>query len=493
MMSDKKKYLKDLEKELEDLPLRDRFLQEISDHLEDSDEDNIHPLTYQTMYQKIGTPKEIKNNYYSILKPLRIFYFGAEGLFYGFLLLPFGLTYFLFSGFLMTGSFLGILGLILFCALWFIGFSLAFKHWKKITQETGYPLWSWILLILLPTSIALGTQLFTLLSCCSIGNSLKDIVSIGVVFFLIVMSLILASYLAWKNLMVTTKQVSGSWKKRIAFSLFLYLLIYGILRIGISYGIFSHILFTGINPFITALFMPLIFLEFMALTIQNSLFSTQELVHGIWTINFLGLILFFLIAQAMVPLIKKRKPSWLRIGVAWLALSLFVVNPNSYAPQLEWHKKIIPISENIEKEQHGFLYGLMKYANQNEGRMYRYHVVWQNNQFELEQNSGVVFLVDPVTVEKNFYAQMLSSAETVSKPSDKTPNWPEELGCMGEPGQVFGSFISCHHLTWKGSPLFSADYTSTISDIAVSEDRKWLMLIVTMGAYNPEYAYLVEL
>jgi hypothetical protein len=165
-----------------------------------------------------------------------------------------------------------------------------------------------------------------------------------------------------------------------------------------SYGLFQDLPPTESLIFLP--FTPFFIVEFIMLIFGTLLFSNfdSRLVYGTLAIDFLGLILIFLIIQAVIDVIKNKRVNYLRFGLAFLAITLLLVNPQAYVPDIEWQVPVTHISENIEKEQHGVFYGILKYANQDEGSLYGYEVEWQDGEFLVTQNSGKVFAIDSVVL-----------------------------------------------------------------------------------------------
>ena len=261
-MQDKKEYFACLERELEDLPMKDRLLQELTDHVEDMEEDSARngrtSLTLEKMKQKIGDSKYIKTTCYSILNPLRALYFISEGLFYGLLLFPFGMASMFSFGRICVlfgdrlsmnriDIFLTFAAVGLFCILWFVGYSFAFGHYKILKKTTGYSLLTWIILIMFPSSVIwiglLSTLLGEVFTCPScVEAPLMDILSIMTAMFVIVLSLGAMGLLALKTSKVHLKSRINVGQKGSIF-LAIYLIAYGILRTGNSYGLFEYLPF----------------------------------------------------------------------------------------------------------------------------------------------------------------------------------------------------------------------------------------------------------
>lgn len=516
-MSGKKKYFAELEEELKNLPLKERLLQELSDHVEDLEQEEANTLNIQKMNRKIGDPKYIKTSYYSILNPLRGLYFLAEGLFCGLLLLPLGMVSFLSQGMLTNifypaslggdRSFLTILSILLglgfFCFLWFIAFSSAFKHWRKLTKTTGYPLRFWIPLMLFPTVAIWGSffvnSLNLFLECPRCNEyPMSDLASIVAPIIISSGVLFLAGHLAWKKSKLPLRKSKIQWSKGIDFILALYLVAYGLLRTGATYELLEWMSVEDPSlfmQFLMQLFTPLFFFEYLTLLLVNSL--GHSFTSGVWTIGFIALVLFFLVVQWIVDLIKNKKITWLRAGVAWWALSLLLVNPHVYAPTIEWQKSALPISENIEKEQHGILYGLLKYSNQSEGRFYRYNVEWSDAEFIVTQNSGEAFRINPEKLDEGTYTSIVDSSESNIEFQNEQVTLVEGLKCvsqdLGMENTKVADFFNCSQLEWQGASILEVEYSIIVSDLAFSEDGTWLILVLQSGFYDPEYVYLVEL
>ena len=250
--------------------------------------------------------------------------------------------------------------------------------------------------------------------------------------------------------------------------------------------------------------LAIFFSEFIASIFGVVLFSSfdDNFLHGSVAVTFIGFIIFFLFAQAALEIIKNKKMPWVRFGVAFWALSLLFVNPEAYTPEINWQKPVELVSQNIEKEQHGIFYGLLKYMNQEEGQLYRYKVEWSDGKFLIKQNDNRIFTVDPERLSSDSYKAIVDAVRPASESPTEKVTMPQGVECFSvdqqsiittESADQSADFFNCSSLSFNGDPIFGIENWAMVTDTSLSPDKKWLMIVIESGAYDPEYVYLVNL
>ncbi len=527
-------FLTELDELMPEHPYKKRWMKELNDHLDDLKEDlsyNNRSLSSLAITERMGNPKKTVSDFYEKLHPWRALYYWSEALFTGVIVLsismmlwPLHIAFFAWDDFFarpedssISASILLVTivpRLLLTCAIWFIVHSLAWKKAYKNQKETGLSMIPWGILITLPFLLI---QVIWLKSVWGMGYEQEFMSSETLFMFLGLGGLVFcnlgASFLA-RHFVIQkkhqTKSAEKPSKSSKALYLFigLYLIAYGLLR---TLGTYVELPYPELANSVGLMFLPIVILEFMS-TIMIGMISQNNaniLAFAIPLLYGVGLILIFISVQSLVHMIYKKRWSWSRVGLTVYALSILLINVDRLNPELEWDSAQVEIVSNtIEKEQTGLFYPLFKWTNQDEGKMFRYAVDFEDGEFILQQNTGKEFRFRPEEwSESNAKSIVKDAASIQSFPNRGDDSFPDGFSCTmlhegdAKEGTVLilpnpedpNALNTCHELFFQGKRIFFTEEWKEVKDLALSSDGKWALIVIPSSFYDPDYVYLVKL
>lgn len=516
-----KDFFQQLKNELHGHPYRDRFLEELEAHAEDLKEEELNDENWR---YRMGEPLSIKETFMKTMHPFAKILFYLEGFCYGVLLMPINMFFFLSvadSG-SIDGLLLSIYRALILIGTLFLLYFICFKRFLNIKPTVNKGVWWWTILISLPSFIWL---IASVIGYFFRQTLLMPNLTPGYIVFLILSAgLIYGACKAAQRFSddkILNKNKTA-WVLRIAaFSYFLGFLIF---RTANSYvDLMGYEASTPLANFFSplwALESMFVFLSKIALNLFDYLLGGSNSVFI--NIYFPALILGFLSIYSLWIVFKHKKVIFLRLGIFAYVLSLFFLNTEAYTNKLSFKVEALNLSHILEKNEVSFLYGPMKFFHENEGRLFRYAVNFKNGEFEIQNNTGKSYFVNPEKLDANFSKQNFYSLISKTESSNFSEyfkgtlnpsigvneiSWPTDFICENEALQSEETMIetkefipivnisnspTCLRLLYKGKVILE-EIRGIFTDVDFSEDKKWMVIVFTKGFQNPEDVYLVKL
>jgi len=525
----KEKFFKQLKDELHGHPFRGRFLEELQDHAEDlvsNEKIKNDSIQSEIIKKYLGAPKEIKSNFMKTMHPFANILFYLEGICYGLLLMPINMFFFLIvaSSGSIDSLFISIYRAIVLIGTLFLLYFICFKRFLNIkpTVNKG-PFW-WTVLISLPSFIWLIASIIGLFYRPTI---LMPNLAPGYIVYLILSVGLL--YTSWRTAnrfsddKILNKNKSLFIIRIVAFSYFISFLIF---RTANSY--IDLMIYQGDSvSFLAEIFSPLLMLEDLFSFLSNVTLSLFDYISGgsnsiFINVYFPALILGFISIYSLWIVTKHKKVIFLRLGIFSYVLSLFFINTEAYTERITFQVDALPLSSIIEKNELKFLYGPTKFFNEEEGRLFNYAVDFKNGEFEVQNNIGKSFYVNPEKFNANFNHQNFDSLISKIVASNYNNNlkgvlnpeigvneiiWPTDFICENEALQIEEPIIetkaksemvninnspTCLRLLYKGEVVLE-EIRGIFTDVDFSDDKKWMAFVFTKSFQDPEEVYLVKL
>ncbi len=507
-------FFSQLRREFQNDPYRDRFLAELEDHAEDlAEAQNIAPKSLNSgfMQKHFGEPSQIKETFHRIVRPWDKLFFVLEGLFYGFLMLPlsFVFTHSLQNFLLRDFADLGMLGAPF---LWLFFYGLAFYRYRKFELGLRRPWLLWLALIAGPSLIHAGLFFWDAGSLAAsvypesqtsymfppaILKALAAFIGINAV----------AAVTGWLLSGISSSKKTASSAILIAFfkkAIFVYFALFIALRTGGTYLGFPAILSSGIAVLYYP-FAPLFFAEYLSGFFFSSIFGSQSQANLLFSLYIPAMVLIFLGLQSLVALLRQKNWRSPRLLVLAYVVSLGFLTPRPFELHPDYALPALPVSRLAEKRQASILYPAMKYFNQDEGTLFHYQIGYDSAHAQLyfRQNTGQTFYLNPQAwaegrPEALFGASALSAGNNPPRLAEAGEyavrnGFKAHLLCEGAPEADFSasSWQLCPKIKFKGRAL--SDSPLDVKDIAFSPDGRWLLLLLSTGAYNPQEVHLLDL
>jgi len=518
-----KKFFKQLKDELHGHPYRERFLEELEDHVEDLEEEQLNDENWR---HRMGKPLGIKETFVKIMHPFRQITFYLEALIYGFLLFPVNIVIFsTASEGLTTGSGLmvAIFKIIIYLGILFIFYFVCIKRYLNLKLKTSKSPVSWIILLISPSFLWQFLQISSLIYSIFSAQSELDFY-LKLSFFQYLAFYVLSGiilYLAWKMANFKQKEKPSNkykWSlliKKIIFTYFIGFLIFRTLSTYIDPNLIQeNNLWAHIFSPLTKLEIGVSFITQIILYLFNLIFSKE--VSLFINLYLPGFILVVLAGHSLWVMIKNKKIFFLRMGLIAYVFSLFLINVETYEGKKEFEVESITVSKILEKHEATIFYRPMKYFNHDEGKLFRYAANFEDGVFKLQNNTGKIFTIDPDRINGPLKDQQFNVLVTeterfpfheewkgITSEGSKIEkiDWPGNITCEkkkfreesdtgGEPVYYYSGRV-CEKIFYKNELVIEDDYLS-IADVDFSDDGKWMMLI-NERTYDPDDVYLVKL
>lgn len=480
-------FFKQLKAELHDHPYRDRYLEELQNHVEDLEKDTSESnkkLTDKIMKKRMGDAKTVKENFLNIMNPFDKLFFILEGLFYGLLFVP--ITFFIFSQLRSDlhfagywgafGSFESLLATIAFNLLvLFVLYVLAYQRFEALEPMVNFKKRTWNLLLLGPGLVALATSFYF-----EITNEFAFTMH-PVTAFLILLTYgllhLITIYLASNlyRLKLKEKNKLIDWLKYgikiLAFTYFVLCVLYR--TIGSHIAVMKPGNFPDSIAFLQ-IFAPLQMIEINFGRAWAGLMNSSLLdVNPFITLYLPAILILFVTAQSVWMIVRQKK--WLNFRglIVFYIVSLFFISPQHFVEKPDFKGAYINVSEMIEKKQVSIFYPILKYFNANRGGLFKYEVGYERNgeptpSLVVRDNTGKNYHLNQSDLEK----EKINFSTLIDQVEQDNPNkltgfedW-ENLGNMDE-------FLSNH--LWSNQ--------QSASDLAFSKDKKWALVVIPNEFY----------
>ena len=312
-----------------------------------------------------------------------------------------------------------------------------------------------------------------------------------------------SNYLALKAKNITLGKIESKIFNAIGFALKTILGLYIIFSIIYRTILVYSPSFFEAWPF-TIIFSPLFWVETQFGRMWAGLLSADFYNIGTFKAFYLPLlILLFVGIQSLWVLINSKKWLSLRSLILVYIVSLFFITSTNFVNKPDFKLETINLSTVMEKNKVGLLYPLLKYLNYESGAHFRYAVTSENNKFFILNNSGEIFSVnvnEPFNNSEKLAGQIKVNKEQGSEEMSKKLhskmdimvsmlNWPKDFECVEK------DFITqnyCPEVWYQGKLIFKSSEIDT-TDLALSENKKWLLLVTSKNSWGPEEVYLIKL
>lgn len=491
-MKPKEEFFSQLAAEFPEHPLKERYLSELRDHVEDLEEDlqlNSHQLTPELMSKKLGSPKEIKNNFFDVMLPLRHLIFGMESLLWGSLLVPplvyMGIILMYLSVDVSPANekpliFLGLLSMLGLNLLSIYIYKVLQGRGKVLESKLGISKTAWGLSLLVPPFISLpfiGIAMFREFGISSIAGICLLVAVLGAFSLAVVLkkNSFLDKPLARLNTLATPS------------FLFFFSLLFVMENLGFP---LSGVLGTA-NTFL-AWSAEILLLPFTPLSSHP-----EKLLTFIPT---LGVLLSLSALCIVFSMFYFRQWLWAQASLLLIILGCLFSNP-FLAHSWLFHSQSL-ISAYIEQEEFGHFYRLARFWNQTR-RGISYNVEFMNGAFHVGQNLGKTYSFNPKNILQgpDYKVKLDNSAPYDDTALAKEP-LPESFKCLEvglDPTYEKTDTSFCAHFTLEGEyfefyvePRSGYSITSVIHDIAISDDKQSAVLVVS-SSETPQEVYFVDL
>jgi len=519
----KKKFFQELEEKLPSNKYRERFLQELNDHLEDS----AHAAMVsgkkkgeaeEKALKKMGEPKEIAFIYRLLTEKRSLFLIYFEGLLWGLVSIPLytnsvALAMLSLNYNNVTAEENFIDGGIIFLFMAFIIAGVSFIFYSLIFAK----FYSFLINPLHTYTITYAIVVFTppIIFFLVMLIQLKNSSILGIIGGYLLMGAIVLfgvlkfnkkgiNYLAerYKN----NKHKSRMW---LHLGVSTYLLLGGILTWLYHDTLIFH-------QEIVTILTPLLIVEWLLIVLGNvSNYFPISSVMGFWIIGwalsgilFLSLTRFLQYGRAIQKKNTIKFP-WIYLTLFVFSVKLLVLSPASEAI-IDWNKPSFEISKKIEVQQTWPFYTLIKYLTYDSGFSY-----------SMEKNNDVFYIYD-YQMDKIFRLSNIKSTTdfeiSTSYFPELTEDWvrpesiqfeiPKNLECqtleknriIPRPHPIYEEgpiAFDCPLLLYNNQLIYKARNPNImLRNLLISNDNKWILIALSEKnnfSSMAEELYLVEL
>lgn len=465
-----KDFFKQLKDEFPEHPYRDRYLEELQNHVEDMKEEKLKEGMWN---KRMGEVKKIKENFIKIMNPFGALFFILEGILVGILLGFASMLFYVNLTLISNIQYLWqsiFLNLVIISIIWFIGHLIALKLFLRIKNLSGLREKTWIFLTNLPSLLLCFYITYPTLLIFRELNTYD----IAPILWIFVNALILfLSYKIYKNPKIQPVKIKGSNPLFLLngflftvlsfldfkyFSTFIIIAILGLFlfinlalfflnlkykKKGRPFEINLSIIFwlAVISIFLRTLLTytdmdfwanhSYLLLPLFPIFLLDIIFETTWFLNGyesLWQyIPFI--ILIYIIFQSIFILLKQRTLSYVHFFLLIYCLSFFFINKMAFILDPHFKKDSVLVSQMIEQDQFSIFYPYLKYFNVDKSSFFKGNLDFdgfKSNLFDYE-----ISLYSPKTGENYFVLKNLNIKDTyfidINKLNEIDFRYPKDL------------------------------------------------------------------
>lgn len=487
----------DLRKKLKNKKYAERFIEELQDHYEDQIYDKSlkgipKKQAEEEVLKSLSNADEIAHDFNVLTREHSDVLQILDSFLFGLLALPF----FVFGSFLADSVMktwdiqtwiVIVLGHVLLAIGYFIFYSYSLSYLRPYFQQKDKKIISLL-------GLFLPALTYIVLTFSSEGLMYQT--ALKYVYF------ILGIDLAWLTYNRNYKSIVGlaiqRENKKVS---------YHKLKKWSGIGLTLYVLFTNVLVWLGAmnyinlyesiwiqsgLIVPRLFISAFLYVISVLLFG-GNFITSTWAV---GIFLCLYIFRSLFIQIKTKKVNWLQIASIMYLVPVLFLFPIRTESLLKWHKEPIYLSDIIEKKQLGPFHHFAKYAHQDEGALYDYHIEPFDDGFRIYQRGGLNDSIKSYTLylENSRYSvqeeKNLPSSQNIDFNSYlKGLDLPPEIKCIKF--DIYFDGLLCKKLLFNNRLI--VDENMMVNNLLFSSDRKWMLIERGNGAYDPEYLYLLKL
>jgi len=453
-------FIESLQREFEGHPLRERFLEELEDHMDDVEEAG-EDFDSQEVEKRMGIPNQIKRQFMAILDPWWTLFSIAEAvmlisvsvLFYG------GLSVF-FGDFkiLWWTSFI-------FPVVFLYSLYLASVHFRSVIQISRLKKWVAMGVILFPGFIVFIKLL--LLGRESYGLNSNQIFLVVLFYTLGNVFLIRMAHLIINLSHRPLVRLSISF-----YGPFIFLVVGRTLLTYVSLDWLSE------YHFLSYLFSPIFFFDQGVDMIWSVVRSGSPI-----TLYIPLAIASFALIHTAISLVRDKRFNTDR-GVFFLYIfSLFFLNPNSFITPPQFSAPSVHISGLIERKQLNIFYPFFKYSALDKG--------WNFiSNLELKPESNTLFHYQVEAYKEGFILK-----NDLDQSFYLTPNHPELDLKQLDHKNLFQKIALTDDLDFSNTIQTSFEEIPSgyeLKDSALSTDQKWWLVVISHESLGSDEVYLIQ-
>lgn len=265
------------------------------------------------------------------------------------------------------------------------------------------------------------------------------------------------------------------------------------------------------TPISILLLMPFELLDFIFLVFSGIILGSFLSITAIAWVDFILMVALSVLAGWQMLRFwqqhrQKTNPRfpWLAILVeAYSLSSLLLPAPPIPEANLNWHVPAVVISDTIEHQKLNVAYSFTKRLHSDEGRAYYYSIQSdpETGGFIIDQNSGQRFFLKNIQSVNNY------SLTSISMPENRNMDWTSsalgfenpEVECKLSATDGFTdvpgpALRSCLSFSYQGQVIYTSDKPwPQVNNMETSVDGKWALIHFHHGAYDPSGVVLVQL
>jgi len=549
------KFFEQMTDEFEGHPYRDRFLQELQDHLEDAEENGLNKnQLIVTLFEK---PRAIRATFLDIMNPWHHFIFMVRAMLFSVNFVIVGVMLFralkigVYSNFVLSNYSILSLTIISLFIYWL--YELGFSTFYDMEHETTHTIKLWFLALILPSLLIFIWMAFRAWELSAEYSS--SLYWVGVLAWLAInyLNFIVGYYIQKSHkkdkldsriwgvfvfipalflitLMLFLDFNEGGMAPYLLFltSLFLYFIFFVFYLLNYkrlqSFSFLSHLrylfFFLGalmilgrtlltyypieLSSSETWLFFPL-YLIFFLDTFFEMVWSFTEF-GSFFALILPILFLVFSLGEGFVVSIQKK--NWFQDYSMFLlySLSFLFINPQPFLPNFDFQVPFLNVSGIIESEKLGIFYNYVKYFNVDRNFLFDPNadlIVKRNHLFQYD----IEMLLDPekkpyFMIENNFNDRFTINIESLK--DDFSTNSIFILNTISDQEHGFDLFdqnlalkgslpdlMNCISLDCSADAFLEAD--GDVIDYIFSPDKKWLLLTLSESSFGAQGVYLLML
>ena len=463
----KAQFIQSIQREFEGHPLRERFLEELEDHMVDMEEDENEALESQVIEEKMGIPHQIKRQFIAIVDPWRNAFFVAEALMVGFALLIVHIAFHtsLLAFFYERGSVL--VTFILFPALFLFAFQMLYIRFAEIRGLTNLKGWLWMTIVTAPGTLAFLAALLL----GPLGHSLQvtQLISLFLLYlFLNVIFIALAGFIAEKRPRVNFVARLPLW---------LYYSAIGVV-VGRTWLTYASLEWLADQRLLMLIFSPLFLFDQLFDVAWKNVDSGP-----FFALHMSMAIVTFVLIYAVIFSFRVKRWNTDRGLILLYFSSFFFVNPQAFVSPPKFFTPSIHVSAVLEKSQLSVFYPYFKYSALNKG--------WDFiSNLELEPESNTLFHYQLEAHKEGFLLK-----NDLDQIFYLTPNHPELNLKDPEHKYLFQKIASTDDLEFSNTIQTSFEEVPSgyeLKDSALSTDQKWWLVVISHESLGNDEVYLIE-
>ncbi len=500
-------YLHELSQKLPQGDLSERFIKELQDHLEDAESKGT---LKEPLNDSLGDATLLQKHFANVLFRRNLFYGTLQTLLLSLL------SSFLYIAAMWSQGIFN-LNFRIWDFSWYLPIELLFLLFLFLLYYRGLPdifldapsFWHrlpFIFVIFLFPSLTVALYAFS--SVAMHGGKFFGITSdyvlpfsliplaVGIIFFSYAYFLRRKKHLRQRVILTRRKKIF--WTLGI---LFILAIIGARLILRLSAVPESQTVLENLKPlFIVS--SPFFMLDFIILMISNITLAFVPITLRFWILGIILVLLAGIILLQLLSYFLYRQPETFplfRLGILVYILLLLIIpyqEPAFISPL-----PIVNISERIEKRQMGPFYSMTKYFNANEGDFGQYNLYGGEKGFVLGQGRGSseeinYFLVKNIQSTSDFDITSTTTPGPGFHVITHEYRYDDPLIQCVDKKENFGLSPNngCDTLTFMGHEVFSyPGWFGWLQGVDLTTDKKFMIVQISMGAYDPSVVYLIDL